>query len=159
MQIYSIHPTIPKLIIENKKKVGCFKEELNSKPVFEFVGLRAKIYSLFLQRVKRKQPRGSLEVSPRKKIKHENYKEALFQSKLSREIQYRIQFERHQIYTIRQNKVALTPINDKRYVLDYGEHTLAYVHHQITYLFLLLFLLLMRCALFTHRVVVERKKF
>lgn len=32
--------------MDNKKKTGYFKDELNSKPIYEFVGLRAKTYSL-----------------------------------------------------------------------------------------------------------------
>ncbi|GBM93471.1 hypothetical protein AVEN_215356-1 [Araneus ventricosus] len=30
----------------NKKKIGCFKDELRSKPIFEFVGLRPKMYTI-----------------------------------------------------------------------------------------------------------------
>lgn len=58
-----------------------------------------------------------------KNIKHENYKDVLFKSILKREIQYKIQSERHKIYTNKQNKVALSPLNDKRFILDDGIHT------------------------------------
>ncbi|KFM68525.1 hypothetical protein X975_13710, partial [Stegodyphus mimosarum] len=34
--------------ISNKKKIGCFKDEMSSKAILEFIGLRAKMYSLLL---------------------------------------------------------------------------------------------------------------
>lgn len=50
------------------------------------------------------------------KIKYDQYKDVIFQSTITREIQYRIQSERYIIYTIyRQNKVSLLPLHNKRY--------------------------------------------
>ncbi|CAL1293464.1 unnamed protein product [Larinioides sclopetarius] len=36
----------PLYSVENKKKIGFFKDELNGQPCFEFVGLRSKMYSI-----------------------------------------------------------------------------------------------------------------
>ncbi|GBN09353.1 hypothetical protein AVEN_156312-1 [Araneus ventricosus] len=34
----------------NTKKTGCFKDELHSKPIIEFIGLRPKMYSIKSER-------------------------------------------------------------------------------------------------------------
>ena len=38
---------------------------------------------------------------------------------------------RHEVYTDEVNKVALCPIDDKRYILEDGVHTLALGHYSI----------------------------
>ncbi|XP_035216330.1 uncharacterized protein LOC118189772, partial [Stegodyphus dumicola] len=48
-----------------------------------------------------------------------------------REIQYRIASEEHHLFTLRQNKLSLSPFDDKRYILEDGIHTLAYGHYKI----------------------------
>ena len=115
---------------ENKKKIGCFKDELNSKPVYEFVGLRAKMYSLLSSEGEKKTAKGVSRSVVKRKITHENYKDVLFDSKLTREIQYRIQSDHHQIFTIKQSKVALSPLDDKRYIDDDGIHTRPHGHYK-----------------------------
>ncbi|KFM58535.1 hypothetical protein X975_19802, partial [Stegodyphus mimosarum] len=37
--------------ISNKKKIVCFKDEMSSKAILEFIGLRAKMYSLLLDEI------------------------------------------------------------------------------------------------------------
>ena len=119
------------LFRSNKKKIGCFKDELGSQLALEFVGLRAKMYSLLSTQGEKKTAKGVARAVIRKKVKHENYKEALFNNKISREMQHRIQSNKHNVYTVQQNKVCLSPLDDKRYILEDGVRTLAYGHHQI----------------------------
>ncbi|GBM47569.1 hypothetical protein AVEN_90276-1 [Araneus ventricosus] len=42
----------------NKKKIGCFKDELHSKPIYEFIGLRPKMYSIKSERGEKKTAKG-----------------------------------------------------------------------------------------------------
>lgn len=59
----------------NKKVIGCFKDELNSKPVEEFVGLRAKMYSILTcDKKEKKTLKGNCRHVVQKKIKHIHYK-------------------------------------------------------------------------------------
>jgi hypothetical protein len=58
----------------------------------------------------------------------------LLKNKVSRKEQYMTQAKRHQIYTIKQNKVALNEDDKeefKRYILENRIDTLAHGHYQI----------------------------
>ena len=41
-----------------------------------------------------------------------------------------IRGERHEIYSIKLNKIGLSPYDDKRYILDDGMNTFAYGHDE-----------------------------
>ena len=41
-----------------------------------------------------------------------------------------IRSERHEIYSIKLNKIGLSPYDDKRYILNDGTNTLAYGHYE-----------------------------
>ncbi|GFT06233.1 uncharacterized protein TNCV_800491 [Trichonephila clavipes] len=43
---------------KNKKRIGCFKDEMSSKPIIEFVGLRAKMYSMLTPDSEKKTAKG-----------------------------------------------------------------------------------------------------
>ena len=43
-----------------------------------------------------------------------------------------IRSESHEIYSIKLNKIGLSPYDDKRYILNDGMNTLAYGHYKIT---------------------------
>ncbi|GFQ79371.1 uncharacterized protein TNCT_703491 [Trichonephila clavata] len=47
---------------KNKKRIGCFKDEMNSKPIIEFVGLRAKMYSMLTPDSEKKTAKGVSKV-------------------------------------------------------------------------------------------------
>ena len=51
-----------------------------------------------------------------------------FNEKVIRHKMKRIQSKKHKLGTYEINKISLSYFDDKRYVLDYGIHTLAYFH-------------------------------
>lgn len=122
------HPCYSEL---NKKKIGCFKDELNAKPILEFIGLRAKMYSVLTEEEEKKTLKGICRHVVKKKIQHRHYKECLFQSSCTREKQTRLLTENHHIFTTSVNKVALSCFDDKRYLLEDGITSYAYGHHRI----------------------------
>ena len=56
------------------------------------------------------------------------FKDALFNSKIIRHKMKKIQAKKHKIGTYEVDKISLSCFDDKRFVLDDGVHTLAYFH-------------------------------
>ena len=63
-----------------------------------------------------------------KKLRHEEYVDALFNKKVMRHNMKRIQSKLHEIGTYDVYKISLSCFDDKRYVLNDGVNTLAYFH-------------------------------
>lgn len=115
----------------NKKKIGLFKDETAGVPIEQFVGLRPKVYSLKYGEKCSSTCKGTSSAVRKKRLKHEHYVECLFESTLRREVNNRIGSENHIIYSMSTEKIALSPFDDKRYVLDNGYDTLAHGHKDI----------------------------
>ena len=103
------------------------KDETAGRPVHQFVGLRAKMYSLKYDIIADKEIDEMIE----KQLKHETYKECLFQqTSIKHEMNF-IRSHRHELFSITVNKTSLSPYDDKRYVMEDGIHTLAHGHYKI----------------------------
>ena len=116
----------------NKKKLGYFKDETCGVPIVKFVGLRSKMYSILLadDSVKNTAKRIQQHFS-KTKLKHELYKLCL-EEELRTFAEYNsIRSFKHDVYTIHENKVALSSFDDKRYLLKDSHNTLAYGHYKI----------------------------
>ena len=105
----------------NKKVLGKMKDELNCIKISEFVGLKSKMYSLIS--VDDKEVNKAKGVN--KKLKHNEYIDALFGKKVVRHKMKRIQSKLHEIGTYDLNKISLSCFDDKRYVFNNGINTLA----------------------------------
>ena len=66
----------------NKKAIGKFKDEVSGIPINKFIGLRSKVYS-YLKNTNEsgKTAKGIKKNVIKKDIKHENYKDVLFNNK------------------------------------------------------------------------------
>ena len=119
----------------NKKVIGKFKDELNGVSMLEFVGLKAKMYSLKYKEgersVESKRAKGVKKCVVKKKISHGDYKNCLFENNNIYRAAKSIRSYNHRIYTINQNKKALSSFDDKRYILDDGVSTLPHGHYKI----------------------------
>jgi hypothetical protein len=116
----------------NKKIVGMFKSETDSRQIAEFVGLRAKLYAYRMDEgEEEKKAKGVKKTVIRREITFDNYKECLF----SGERQYRgmnvFRSRLHDIYTERVVKVALSADDDKRVIHKDKVHTLAIGHKSL----------------------------
>ena len=70
------------MIKQIKKVIGKFKDEASGIPVNEFIGLRSKMYSYIKDTDEcDKKAKGIKKNVKKKDIKHENYKDVLFNSK------------------------------------------------------------------------------
>jgi hypothetical protein len=120
----------------NKKEIGKMKDETNGMPIVEFVGLRAKMYSVLLDTKKEKKTGKGIKKSALKQyINHDDYKRCLFGSlKDQRQL---VSFNNlrsfdHNIGLYRYTKVGLSCSNDKMYLLPDGVSSLAYGHYKIS---------------------------
>lgn len=113
----------------NKKKIGKFKDENAGEPVLEFVGLRAKMYSMVTEEGKEKTTAKWVKRPVlAKEIQHEDCKTCLFTKQECEHKMVRLRSEKHEMFTLQQNKKSLSPYDDKRYILGYGYSTRAHGH-------------------------------
>ena len=116
----------------NKKVLGMMKDEAAGEVIYEFVGLRAKLYSYeMFKGLEEKKCKGIKKSVVKKSITHEDYKKCLFTGKQAFEKMNVIRSHKHEVYTEEINKIALSCEDDKRHILEDGVHTLALGHYKI----------------------------
>ena len=116
----------------NKKVLGMMKDETAGKIIKEFVGLHAKLYSFIMEDGKEnKRCKGVKKQVVESSITHEDYKTCLRTGKEQLRKQNILRSYEHEVYTEEVNKIALSALDDKRYILGDGIHTLAWGHYKI----------------------------
>ena len=105
----------PNYDIINKKALGLFKDELKSKIITEFIGLKPKMYSFnFIENniiVNKNTHKGIKESIS---LKHDEYKRSLYKEELIYKEFYNLQLNKQNIYLDKINKIALNPFDSKR---------------------------------------------
>ena len=114
----------------NKKVIGKFKDELGGKVMTEFIGIRPKMYS-FVGEESGKRAKGVKKSVLCKTITHEDYKKCLFEKKVYSRDMPGLRSYNHVIKGETVHKVALAPLDTKRYILPDGISTLAFGHVDI----------------------------
>ena len=116
----------------NKKVIGKFKDEAAGVPIYEFIGLRSKMYSYIKDNQKGgKTAKGIKKNVIKKDITHDNYKQTLFNNQQMYHKMKTIRSESHQLGSYEINKVSLSCFDDKRYIHEDGKTSYAYRHHKI----------------------------
>lgn len=122
---YSDYPKDhPLYSVENKKKVGMFKDETNGIEITEFVGIRAKSYSFITEDPKKtcKKQKGIKKSFVKKSISHNDYRRCILADEeaedtlkdLKQDAKFRtIRAFKHKIYTIEVSKTSLCNYDDK----------------------------------------------
>ena len=114
----------------NKKVIGKFKDELGGKVMTEFVGIRPKMYS-YAGEESGKRAKGVKKSVLRKTISHDDYRTCLLEKKVYARDMPGLRSYKHTIHGETVNKVALAPLDTKRYILEDGITTLAFGHKDI----------------------------
>ena len=116
----------------NKKVIGKFKDEAAGVPIYEFVGLRSKMYSYMKDNQKgEKTAKGIKKNIIKNNITHLNYKDTLFNGEQMMHKMKTIRSDRHQLGSYEINKVSLSCFDDKRYIHEDGITSYAYGHRNI----------------------------
>ena len=113
----------------NKKRLGVMKDECNGKIITEFLGIRSKVYCVLVEFLDRmKKAKGVKTNVLQNTIDSDDFRECLFQNIQIYREQCRIAAEYHDIYTIQQKKLALSPFDDKRCLFEGQTDTLPWGH-------------------------------
>ncbi|KAL4153106.1 hypothetical protein QTP88_000939 [Uroleucon formosanum] len=120
------------LPLVNKKVLGKFKDELNGKIMTEFIGLRSKLYSHRILDTEKeiKKAKGVKKNVVENKICFNDFENCLLTKESKYIKQNLFRTKKHDIFTVEQNKKALSVYDDKRFILDNGIDTLAWGHYK-----------------------------
>ena len=128
----------------NKKVIGKFKDEACGRQITHFVGLRPKLYTFKVEKMKKgeKKMKGEKEIEGenkgeidkakgvkecviKKSLTFEDYKKCLFtEDELMKKMDI-IRSQNHEIFSMTVNKVALSAKDDKRLICENKINTLA----------------------------------
>ena len=115
----------------NKKVLGKMKNETAGIQIQEFIGLRAKLYSLITANEEKKRAKGTKKYVVKKMIRHSDYKNVLQKGCLLRHQMNMFRSQNHDLKTITVNKISLSAFDDKRYLQNDGISSYAYGHYKI----------------------------
>ena len=119
----------------NAKVIGKFKDETNSVLPQVFMGLRAKIYSLYVPNTKKESKmtaKGIKKSYMKRHVRHSAFVNVLRDKKDSSPARFKsFRSVNHVVKTVDIHKVCLSPFDTKRYILPDGISTLAYGHHRL----------------------------
>ena len=131
MYDFSNYPVSHELYsVKNKKVIGKFKDETGGKPIDEVVCLRPKMYSIQIADDVIKKAKGVTKPVTRR-LTHQQYLQTMFEGKQYDYPQTTLQSKNHEIYTVKQLKATLSPLDTKRYVLPNNIDTLAFGHYRL----------------------------
>ena len=115
----------------NKKVIGMMKDESGGKQITEFVGLRSKLYAYKIDCGKEeKKCKGVKKGVVKNEITFEDYKKCLFSEKTQYRSMNTFRSRKHNIYTERITKIALSADDDKRVISENGINTTAIGHRR-----------------------------
>ncbi|KYQ49256.1 hypothetical protein ALC60_11679 [Trachymyrmex zeteki] len=117
--------------LANKKVPGLMKDENNGTIMTEFVGLRAKMYALRVDGKDSKKAKGVKSNVVVRTITFDDYTRCLNEEIEMTRLQSCIRSKLHEVYTISESKIALSPYDDKRYVVPDSTETLSWGHWRI----------------------------
>ena len=116
----------------NKKVIGKFKDEAAGIPIIEFVGLRSKMYSYIKDNEQESRTAKGIKKNViKQQLRHDNYKDTLFNKKQMRHTMRVIKSEKHQIGSYVLDKISLSCFDDKRYIHKNGVTSYAYGHNRL----------------------------
>lgn len=117
---------------------GLFKDETEGEPIREFVGLRSKLYSIAVgatgNEYQKQASAGVKTVLAKRHLQHRIYKNILLSHQQTGKFaefsvdQRTIRSFNHRVFNVKQSRIALSNIDDKRFVLDDNITTRAHGH-------------------------------
>ncbi|KAK3108933.1 hypothetical protein FSP39_019099 [Pinctada imbricata] len=109
---------------------GFFKDETAGMEIYEFCGLRSKMYSFIYGDSEKKKAKGLAKSAVRKHLRHIHYKQSLFDEDVIMCGMHAIRSSKHELFINRINKAGLSAFDDKRWVKEDGISTFAHGHYR-----------------------------
>ena len=102
---------------------GKMKDEMEGIPIIEFVGLRAKMYSIktLVAEKDKMTAKGVIKAVKDQQITHNDFKKSLYDKKQFTHTGSKIVQNKHLLYTSDVTKVTLSPFNDKKWISRVGD--------------------------------------
>jgi len=111
---------------------GKMKSDTDSTPLVEFVGFRAKMYSLSCSAKSRKKAKGIQKRYVKKRIQHQCFVKVFKNTAKTTTATFRtIKPNNHRLNTVEISKLCFCPMDDKRYIPNDGLRTQAYGHSRL----------------------------
>ena len=108
------------------------KDECAGRPILQYVGLRPKMYSILEDNgSNNKKAKGVKKYVVKKQIKHEQFKQCLFNQKTFIHGMDIFRSVGHIIYEQHMNKISLSPFDSKWFILYNGVDTQAQCHSDV----------------------------
>ena len=130
----NFEPHHPLYSLTNHRVLGKFKSETGSAAPTEFVGLRAKMYSLNVPENNKQskiRAKGIKKSYIKKNVRHQQFLKVLRHQRPTKSQFCAFRSTNHVLQTLEINKTCLNAFDDKRYILEDGVKTLAYGHCSI----------------------------
>ena len=134
---FSNYPrTHPLFSLTNKAVPGKFKDETASVPIKEFIGMRAKQYSIRLDQAlggswEKRATAGIKKSVAAKHLRHSVFREVFLQQSRMDVTQQVFVNVNHQITTRNKTRVGVSAFDDKRFILNDLKTTLPYGHYTL----------------------------
>ena len=118
--------------VSNKRVLGMFNDEENGKLIDEFVALLPKMYVIKTSDETHTKAKGIPTFKLKKEMTFDKYKDTLINNKVEEITFSSIRSNKHEIYTITQNKTGLSNSDDKRWWKN-NTDSYAYGHYRCYY--------------------------
>ena len=115
---------------DNKMVTLKFKEEMKGVAIREFVGLKAKMYSIVYENRQKMSAKGVCRFA-QTSLNHDVYRDVLMNGSLMHSTNIRIGARKHVLQTIQNRKISLSAFDDKRFIVDDGVSCLPFGHFEI----------------------------
>ena len=96
------------------------------------MGLRSKCYSLLVHdkdESKQKSTAAGVKKAVKKTLRHQQYKDTLLKEEDTYITQNTLRSYKHQVYSVTESKIGLSPYDNKRYLLSDSISTRAHGHY------------------------------
>ena len=98
--------------------------------IHEVLAMKPKLYVIKIASGEIKRAKG-IQRQAVKKLSFDDYKRCLFEEDTHIVTTRRLASSNHDIFLYENKKIAITPLEDKRYLLNDGINSLAYGHYKI----------------------------